>query len=54
MRLIKSINIITINPAKNIETIRQMTPVSFPNIIIISSKKQVLKKANTSRKIQII
>ena len=54
MRLTKSINIITIDLAKGIETIRQITPISFPDIIIISSKKQALEKANTSRRGQVI
>ena len=39
MRLIRNIGIAAVNLAKGIETIRQMTPASFPGIIIISSKK---------------
>ena len=39
MRLIKNINIITVNLAEDIEAIRQMILVSFPGIVIISSKK---------------
>ena len=39
MRLIKNINIITVNPAEDIETIRQIISKSFPSIVIISSKK---------------
>ena len=39
MRLARSIDIIAVDPAEGIETIRQITPISFSNIIIISSKK---------------
>ena len=39
MRLIRSINIIAVNLAKDIETIRYIVSESFPGIIIISSKE---------------
>ena len=39
MRLIRNINIIAVDLAKDIETIRQIILVSFPGIVIISSKK---------------
>ena len=42
------------DPAEGIETIRQMTPVSFPGTVIISSKEQALEEANTSRRGQVI
>ena len=39
MRLTRNINIAAVDLAKDIKTIRQMAPISFPGIIIISSKK---------------
>ena len=54
MRLVKNIGIIAVDLAENIETIRQITPISFPGIVIISSKKQALKETNISKKSQII
>ena len=54
MRLARNINIITIDPAKDIETIRQIISKLFPGIIIISSKKQALEEANTSKRGQVI
>ena len=39
MRLIRSINIVAMDLAKDIETIRQIVPVSFPGIVNISSKE---------------
>ena len=55
MRLARNIAIIIeIDLAENIKTIKQIILKTFPNIIIISPKKQTLEETNTPRNNQII
>ena len=55
MRLTKNIGlIVSVDPAKGIETIRQMAPEVIPGTIIISLKDQALKEANTLKRGQVI